>query len=141
MVIFDDDVASRTALRRALQSAGGMFITEASNCRGREGGGLSFPGSVDVIVSAMRLDLGSGLLLLKAIRTGRIRGVKPDVCFIFVTDINDPALVAAAVQLDANGYVIKPYTTTRLRDAILRGRTKAITADTAKYAAANPWCG
>lgn len=137
VMIFDDDYASRSALRQALKSTGIMYITEASNHGGGHNGGPFIPSAVDVVVSALHLEAGSGLMLLKAIRTGLIRDIKPDVCFIFVSEAVETAVVSAAAQLDANGYLVKPVGAARLRAAILRGRAKGATMDKTKYAAAH----
>jgi DNA-binding NarL/FixJ family response regulator len=136
IMIFDDDAASRTELRRALQYAGGTYITEASNLNGVVRGGVSFPSSLDVIISDIRLESGSGLALLKAVRTGLIPGVRADLCFIFVSACVDAAVVKAAAQLDVNGYLVKPFVYSSLRATVLRGREKAVTGDKVKYAAA-----
>ncbi len=132
VMIFDDDFASRGALRLALKTAGVMFIHEANS-------GHTVSG-IDVVISALRLQASTGLRLLKAIRTGLIKSIKPDVCFLFVSESVDPAVLAAAAQLDANGYLLKPVPATRLRDAIVRGRGKCATLDKTKYAAADAGC-
>jgi len=134
IMIFDDDPASRAELRDALKSAGGPYITEVFN-RGRAcGGEVSFPSSLDVIISNTQFDSGSGLALLKAIRIGLLADVRPDLCFIFVSDCADAAVVRMAAQLDANGYLIKPFLYSSLRATVLRGFEKPVTGPQLKYA-------
>jgi DNA-binding NarL/FixJ family response regulator len=133
VLLFDDDFQSRGSLRDALRAAGVMRITEASCSNASVTGGFGLPSQIDVIFSEVRLRNGNGLALLKAIRMGRIRSLKPDVCFILFTTQVDDALVRTAAGLHANGYVVKPAAPERVRQAIMRGRAKAITPDPEKY--------
>ena len=64
---------------------------------------------------------------------GRLPPLRADVCFILFTTQVDDALVRAAADLNANGFVLKPTAPEQIRKAILRGRTKAFAPDQAKY--------
>jgi CheY-like chemotaxis protein len=120
-LILIDDAFSRADVSRALKSVGMKRITEGSASAGYFRGNVPFPASVDVIVSDIQLRLGNGLKLLKAVRSGKICGIRQDTCFIFVTAMINPAAVSAAAQLHVNGYIGKPIVLTRLKEALLRG--------------------
>ncbi len=133
VLLFDDDFHSRGSLRECLRAAGVMRITEASCDNSSVTAGFGLPSHIDVIFSEVRLRNGNGLALLKAVRMGRIRPLRPDACFILFTGQLDNTLVRTAAELDANGYVGKPAAPERVRNAIMRGRGKEFTPDSARY--------
>lgn len=132
VMIFSDNEPFRKFLKQALREIGIFRTVEASNAETLDG---RFQGSaaIDVILSDLKLSCGSGLALLKAIRLGIIGGIRPDVCLIFVTDIVDRAVIAAAAQLDACGCLVEPIVPMRLRASILRGQRKPIHLDAQRY--------
>ena len=67
---------------------------------------------------------GNGLELLQSIRSGRLQRVRPDACFILMTRTTSPDVVQAAKALDVSGYLIKPITGQKLRDAITKARAR-----------------
>jgi two-component system chemotaxis response regulator CheY len=62
---------------------------------------------VDLVVCDINMGPGSGLHLLKRIRTGQA-GVKNHLPFIFLTAHSDAATVKLAAELDTNGFIVKP---------------------------------
>ena len=133
IVLFDENPAARAETRRALHSAGVMQIAEASFGDGRLTGARLKAPQLDVIISDIDLGAVNGLVLLKAIRLGRIRGLRPNMCFILLTGCTDPAAIAVAAALDANGYLMRPTTLDRLRSTVVKGVAKLFTPDAAKY--------
>ena len=89
---------------------------------------------VDVTICDLDMPNGNGLQLLHAIRGGQIRQVRPNCSFIVLTAYAAPALIALAGKLDANGYLIKPVTADKLKDAITKARSRIVPIDPAKYA-------
>lgn len=118
VLVLDDDPASRVRIHHALRVMGVGHVTEV----GSDGAGKSMASlkSVDSIVCDLGLGMGSGLGLLKAIRLGRVPGIRADVPFVFVTDLAHPRIVTAAEQLDVGGFVIRPLTTDRLRTVMMK---------------------
>jgi DNA-binding NtrC family response regulator len=118
VMVLDDDPASRARTHQALRIMGLLHITEVSST----GSAKTLPSMrpVDLVISELPLALGSGLALLKAIRQGRVPGIRPDVAFIFLTNSAYPRMVSAAAHLKASGFVIKPLKTERLREVMLR---------------------
>jgi two-component system chemotaxis response regulator CheY len=62
---------------------------------------------VDLVICDINMGPGSGLHLLKRIRTGEI-GVKSSLPFIVLTAHSDTAIVKLAAELDTNGFIVKP---------------------------------
>jgi CheY-like chemotaxis protein len=79
---------------------------------------------VDCILCDLNMPDGNGLQVLKAIRTGQIKSMRMDMCFIMVTGLAEAPLIEAAKNLDANGYLVKPIEPDKLRSAIIRGRQR-----------------
>jgi DNA-binding NarL/FixJ family response regulator len=67
-------------------------------------------GNIDCLICENHLADKSGLALLQRIRTGRNAVLPRDTRFIFVTGDSDAAVVRAAAQLDAHGFLVKPAT-------------------------------
>jgi DNA-binding NtrC family response regulator len=118
VLVIDDDPASRARTNQALRIMGLLQITEVSST----GSAKTLPSMrpVDLVISELPLALGSGLALLKAVRQGRVPGIRTDVPFIFLTTAAYPRMVSAAAHLKASGFVIKPLKTERLREVMLR---------------------
>lgn len=68
----------------------------------------------------------SGLEMLRLIRAGRIDNVDKTLCFIMLTASGQSEVVKAALELDANGYVRKPFDQVGLLKAINRSLTRLI---------------
>jgi YesN/AraC family two-component response regulator len=62
---------------------------------------------VELVICDINMGPGSGLHLLKRIRTGQV-GVKSNLPFIFLTAHSDAATVKLAAELDTNGFIVKP---------------------------------
>jgi CheY-like chemotaxis protein len=88
---------------------------------------------VDCILCDHTMSPGNGLQLLQAIRTGKIKNLRPDSCFVLVTGSADTGTVKAAADLDVSGYLVKPPTPEKLRAAITKARSRAIALDMDRY--------
>jgi YesN/AraC family two-component response regulator len=73
--------------------------------------------SVDVVVCDINMGPGNGLHLLRRIRSGEAK-VARDLPFIFLTGHADAATVKIAMQLDTNGFIVKPVAKKQLGDKI-----------------------
>jgi DNA-binding NtrC family response regulator len=131
VMVMDDSAASRVRIHHALRVMGVMHVSEVTS----SGEVKNVPSlrTVDLIISDLELGTGSGLSLLKAIRLGRVAGIRADVPFIFVSDVAYPRMISAAAHLDANGFVIRPLSTDRLRTVMLRALKHRVELSPEKY--------
>jgi response regulator of citrate/malate metabolism len=83
------------------------------------------------------MSAGNGLQLLQAVRTGKIKSLRPDSCFILITGTGDPEIVQVAAELDVSGYLVKPVTLEKLRAAIIKGRSRIFPVNMEKYNSVN----
>lgn len=114
ILVVDDQEFIRNVLRSAFSNIPGMRVNHAvdggeaiANLRVRD---------VDAIFLDIDMRPVNGLVALKAIRMG-MKGVRRDVPVILLTNIDESEAVRAAVQLDVNGFVLKPASR---RDLIAR---------------------
>jgi DNA-binding NarL/FixJ family response regulator len=89
----------------------------------------------DCVICDCRMSRGNGLQLLQAIRLGRVKNLRPDSCFILLTSEGDKEIVKTAQQLDVSGYLVKPVSVEKLREALTKARTRYFALDFKKYAA------
>lgn len=128
VMIFGDDAAFRRMTRQSLRDIGIIRTIEAGTTDCPKSS-LQAHSGIDVIVSDLNLRKGNGIYLLKAIRMGRVLGIRSDVCLILVADTADTKTLAAAAQLNAGGFLVKPINVARLKTAVLRGWRKKVSAD------------
>ncbi|MCB2102206.1 MAG: response regulator [Rhodobacterales bacterium] len=76
------------------------------------------PKTLSCVITDFNMPGVNGLQLLRMIRTGRT-GVRRDLPVIMLTGFNEDPLVAAALNLDVNGFVTKPVTKAILAEKIL----------------------
>ena len=133
-LLVDDDREIVVMIESLLRAIGIAKISTASN--GTEAVAiLTNPAQVvDLTICDLDMPSGNGLQLLHAIRTGQLRNVRPNCSFIVLTAFASPALIALAGKLDANGYLIKPVTADKLKEAITKARSRVVPPDPAKYA-------
>lgn len=80
--------------------------------------------AVDVAICDINMGPGNGLHLLRRIRSGEAQ-VPRDLPFIFLTGHADAATVKIALQLDTNGFIVKPVAKKQLGakiEAVLANR-------------------
>lgn len=73
--------------------------------------------AVDLVICDINMGPGNGLHLLRRIRSGEAQ-VARDMPFIFLTGHADAATVKIALQLDTNGFIVKPVAKKQLGDKI-----------------------
>ena len=103
VLVIDDEKFSRVIVRRALHP---LEVREAPN--GAEGlqAYLSDP-SIAMILCDFNMPVMDGLKVLKAIRSG-FEGAHNAVPILMLTGNSDSALVRTALQLDVDGFIVKP---------------------------------
>jgi two-component system response regulator YesN len=134
-LVVDDDDDFLTVLTAMLRALGVSKITTARTGSDALTKLMAVQHRVDCILCDLKMPSGNGLQLLKALRTGRIRAMRPDACFIFITASGESAHIQTALRLDVNGYVVKPVTREKMQAAITRGRAKAFAVDVKQYEA------
>ena len=124
VLIVDDDPAFLGVLEGMLKSIGIGTVSKALS--GSEAlDALAKPDRlVDVIICDYEMSSGNGLQLLQTVRLGKVKNLRPDVCFLLLTVWAKPDVVTTAAHLDAHGYLVKPVTPEKLLAAILKGRAK-----------------
>jgi CheY-like chemotaxis protein len=106
-LIVDDEAFIRELVSRYLKRAGAEAVVEAAD--GREA--IAAIGAHDMVFDAILTDVRmqpiDGLELLRAIRTGA-NGLKRNTPVIMLTSHSESHIVAEALALDADGFVVKP---------------------------------
>ena len=64
--------------------------------------------AVDILISHVMMPNMNGLALLKAVPTGQTKAL-PSMATIVVTALTDVGTLAAAMALDVNGLLTKPF--------------------------------
>ena len=133
ILLVDDDQLFLRMAQAMLGALGVKQVTTATNGSDAFAKLAKTPKVVDVVLCDYSMASGNGLQLLQSVRTGLIKPIRPDTCFILLTSSGDPTVVEVAAQLDINGYLVKPITPTTLQTAILKGRSRAVKVDFARY--------
>jgi len=81
---------------------------------------------IDIAICDINMGPGNGLKLLKTIRMDSSEGLA-DLPIIFITGHSDQATVRTALQLDVNGFIIKPVSADALSAKISHALNNRIT--------------
>ena len=133
ILLVDDDQTFLAMMQAMLGSLGVTQITTAANGSDAYQKLVKIEKVVDVILCDFGMTGGNGLQLLQAVRTGKIKVIRPDACFILVTGSGQPTVVEAAAQLDVNGYLMKPVSPKSIETAVVKGRSRPVRLDFTKY--------
>lgn len=112
-LVVDDQGAIRQLVRQGLMQIGFGEVREAVD--GEQGLHMAVVRPVDVIISDFNMPKMDGLGLLRAVR---LHKPTSKTAFIMLTGRADRELVARAVQLGVNNYLVKPFTVQILRDKL-----------------------
>ncbi len=134
ILLVDDDNAFLDLMQALLQAMGVTHITRADSGMDAFNKLSKIERVVDVVLCDYTMAQGNGLQLLQAIRMGKIKFFRPDACFILLTASGEPRVVATAVDLDVNAYLVKPVTPDKLRATIAKARARLIRLDIPRYA-------
>ena len=137
-VLVVDDDPSTLMIADALLVNMGVGNTECVRSGSEAFRRLVMGPTVDCILCDIHMVDGNGFQLLRSIRLGEIRGVRPDTCVILMSGMTVPDYVRAAQKFDANGYLAKPFSAETLSNAVEKGRFRAVQVNFAKYAAIMP---
>jgi CheY-like chemotaxis protein len=133
ILVVDDDQTFLAMMQAMLGSLGVTQITKAANGSDAYAKLVNIDKVVDCILCDFGMSSGNGLQLLQAVRTGKLKVLRHDTCFILVTGSGQPTVVEAAGQLDVNGYLMKPVTPQSIEAAVIKGRSRPVRLDFNKY--------
>jgi CheY-like chemotaxis protein len=118
-LVVDDEEFVRVLVTRFLKRSGAASVVTMAN--GREA--IAAIRSVDVAFDAIITDINmrpmNGIELLRAVRTGA-EGLKRNMAVIVLTAHSEAELVAEALALDADAFVVKPVEREILVERIVR---------------------
>jgi CheY-like chemotaxis protein len=124
-LVVDDEEFQRSMVRRFLIRFGAEGVDEAAD-------GLiaierlqNCDMSYDAVITDFKMPNLNGIALLKAIRVGAL-GLKRNTPVIMLTTHSDANLVAMALALDADGFVIKPVSKEGLGQRVERALRKLV---------------
>ena len=135
ILIVDDDLVflemvegllEMIGVRNVMRASSGAFAIEAIKESQRV---------IDCVICDCRMHDVNGLQLLKDVRMGGFKQLRPDSCFILLTSATEPEIVKIAKQLDVSGYLLKPVTVEKLEAAITKARARVFPLDFRKYGA------
>jgi putative two-component system response regulator len=111
VLVVDDDAQMRRVLVRSLESIGHRCSAAASAAEAHE---RLAAGSFALLVCDVNLPGESGLEL-----TRHVLAERPSVAALMVSGSESPQFAATAVDYGAYGYLVKPFTATALRIAVM----------------------
>ncbi|MBL8779269.1 MAG: response regulator [Acidimicrobiales bacterium] len=130
VLVIDDDETFRRSLVRMAQAAG--YRCEAAEGAVEARGKLEeSAGDIDVVLCDIQMPGESGLDLLPALVADH-----PGLAIVMMTGLTDPETAARAVEIGADGYLVKPFDRTELLVAVATAvkrrsldRTRAVLAE------------
>lgn len=118
VLLIDDNDMTRTLLRGILKNADYEIVGEAGN--GEQGLDMALRLRVDAICLDVQMPKSDGLSVLK-----QIKEQIPRTAVVMVTGSSDRETVQAAIADGADGYVVKPFNSARVLDAMEAALAKA----------------
>jgi CheY-like chemotaxis protein len=123
VLIVDDDGFILGVLEKLLNMLGIESVVRANH--GGEALAVLEEQAVDLVISDVQMPSLDGLSMLKQIRMGR-SGAPAHLPCIIVTSLEEEAVLVAAMRLDANGFVQKPFKTPMLIKRLLIALSESI---------------
>jgi CheY-like chemotaxis protein len=124
-LVVDDEEFQRSMVRRFLIRFGAEGVDEAADgliaIERLQNSEMSY----DAVITDFKMPNLNGIALLKAIRVGAL-GLKRNTPVIMLTTHSDANLVAMALALDADGFVIKPVSKEGLGHRVERALRKLV---------------
>lgn len=117
--LIDDNEITRAALRLMLHADEFDVVMEAATSRA--GLELALRTRPEIICLDIVLPDGNGLEVLKA-----LRATLPSASVVMVTARNDAETIKEAIAAGATGFVIKPFTSQTILDALVKIKRGAI---------------
>jgi len=121
LLTIDDSPTVRNLVRVYLMGMNFEFIEAA---RADQGLTMLASNQVDLVIVDVNMPGMDGLAFLREVRSSRIPAVR-HVPVVLLTSDKSPATRARAISLGASGFVLKPVTSSNLREAVTMLLTRA----------------
>ena len=118
-LVVDDEAFIRTVVGRFLKASGAANVVEAADGGAALAALADYPRAFDAVISDIHMVPVDGIELLRAIRSGR-DGLKPDTPVLMLTVDAEAELVAEAMALGADAFVLKPIRREDLIERVFR---------------------
>lgn len=118
MLLVDDDPAFLELLEGLLKRFGISRFTRSHSGKDAYRALATSDGQINCVLCDIAMEDGSGLDFLRVVRAGKNSAVPADIPVVLVTGVEDDRARDTARQLGASGFLLKPITEERLRDAI-----------------------
>jgi two-component system, chemotaxis family, chemotaxis protein CheY len=113
ILLADDSGTMRTIIRRSLEAIGITDIVEA--CDGNQATSHFKPGAFDLVLTDWNMPGKSGVEVARS-----IRAVDGKVPIVMITTEAEKNRVLEAIQAGVSDYLVKPFTTERLKEKLER---------------------
>lgn len=117
-LVVDDEEGIQDLVVDALRTFGAKTIVKAGNGEQALGTLSADPARFHVIISDCNMAPINGLQLLKAVRSGKVKGLDSKFPVILLTGHSDAPVVQRAVELKASAFLAKPVSLDKLTKAI-----------------------
>jgi CheY-like chemotaxis protein len=118
-LVVDDEEFVRKLVARFLKRFGAADVVEASEGGEARVAIASYEMTFDAVISDVNMRPVNGIELLRAIRTGA-GGLKRNIPVLMLTAHGEAELVAEALALDADAFVLKPVERESLIERVVR---------------------
>ena len=112
ILVVDDEVGPREALRMILQNKYNVLTTEDP----QEAMNMVSSGSVDIVLLDIKMPRINGLKLLKA-----MKAIAPDIEAVLITAYPNTQTAIEAMQYGAYDYIIKPFDKDKIEAIVRKG--------------------
>jgi len=112
ILVVDDEVGPREALRMILQNKYNVLTTENP----QEAMDTVSSGSVDIVLLDIKMPRINGLTLLKA-----MKAIAPDIEVVLVTAYPNTQSAIEAMEYGAYDYIIKPFDKDKIEAVVRKG--------------------
>jgi len=113
VLLADDSGTMRTIIRRSLETLGVKEIVEAAD--GAQAAAQFKPGNFELVLTDWNMPGKTGVEVTRA-----IRAIDPKVPIVMITTEAEKARVLEAIQAGVTDYLVKPFTTEKLREKLDR---------------------
>lgn len=118
-LVVDDEAFIRTVVARFLRGSGAANVVEAADGGAAIAAMAAYALKFDAVISDINMRPVNGIELLRTIRAGR-NGLKENTPVLMLTVHAEAELVAEAMALDADAFVLKPIHREDLIERVLR---------------------
>jgi two-component system chemotaxis response regulator CheY len=116
VLVVDDSVLIRNVLKKMLGQTGLKYETFLQAGNGREALDIIEKNPVGLVMIDINMPVMNGMEMLMALR--QLEDHRRDIPVIVITTEGSEETMAQAMELGANGYVLKPFTPEQLADTL-----------------------